>query len=126
MEDSCWKEIKHPHLHHTYLEWQDSMNFSCQEIRVITHHFTSHILSLLSKLEDLCNEDKWKKQLTFKSLVIMYFSYRMFIFSSFQHSKKALVYTNVLLLCLNHPHTLTPHLIHYTKYVYVITGTYTE
>ncbi|MPC31816.1 hypothetical protein E2C01_025113 [Portunus trituberculatus] len=46
----------------------------------------------------------------------------MFIFSSLQHSKKALVYTDILLLCLNHPHTLTAHLIHNTKYVHVITG----
>lgn len=37
-----------------------------------------------------------------------------------QHRQQALVYTNVLLLRLNHPDPLLAHLVHNTKYVYHI------
>lgn len=60
----------------------------------------------------------WK--LTLESLIVVNLSRRASHVLALQHRQKTLVYANVLLLGLDHPHPLLPHRPHYTKYVHVL------
>lgn len=58
-------------------------------------------------------------KLTFESLIVVNLSWRASHVLALQHRQKTLVYANVLLLGLDHPHTLLPHRPHYPKDVHV-------
>jgi hypothetical protein len=58
--------------------------------------------------------------LTFKSLIVMYFSRWSLVLVSFQHRQQTLMDTDILLFRLNHPYTLLTHRPHDAKNIHVI------
>lgn len=58
--------------------------------------------------------------LTFKSLIVMYFSRWSLVLISLQHCQKTLMDTDILLFCLYHPDTLLTHCPYNAKNIYMI------
>lgn len=104
---------------HCLLHKNNNVSKSHQHIvesRVTSYSFYNENVLLLLRPSTI----KVNQMLTFKTLIVVYFSRRARQFLSFQHRQQTLMYTNVLLFCLHHPHTLLTHRQHYSKYIHVI------